>query len=377
MKEKHCWLALSTISGLGSVRLNKLIRHFSNATNIWNAKENELKKVNGIGSITKKIINQRENFNLDNLLNKLHKSNIKYITLVEDKYPENLKNIYDPPPVLFYKGELNFDFPAISIIGSRRCTTYGKKTAEKMAYRLAERGITVISGMARGIDTRGHIGALKARGRTIAVLGSGLDVIYPPENKDVFEQIQSNGMVISEYPPGVEPLPGNFPQRNRIISGLSRGVLVVEAAARSGSLITANLALEQGRDVFAIPGNIDRPQSKGTNDLIKKGAKIVTKVEDIIEELYLYKSLNEDIDDSKNKKKFKANYPQLNDDEREIMELFQKEINLSVEQLIRHTGKGAASINVILLKLELKGIISRDAGKKYSFLGLQSLLKPL
>lgn len=379
MKEKYCWLALSTISGLGSVRMNKLINYFSDAYSIWHASEAQLKKVNGIGSVAQKIAKQRGKFDIDRLLNSLNKNKIEYITLFDKKYPDYLKNIYDPPPVLFYKGVLNFDFPAISIIGSRRCTTYGRKIAEKMAYRLANRGITVISGMARGIDTCGHIGALKAKGRTIAVLGSGLDIVYPPENRDLFEQIQKNGVVMSEYPPGVKPLSGNFPQRNRIISGLSIGVLVVEAASRSGSLITANLALEQGREVFAIPGNIDRPQSKGTNNLILNGAKMVTKVEDIIEEIYLYKSSNENNnnDNKDGKKELKLHYPELNIEEKEVLKLFQKEIDLSIDQLIQLTDKSPASINTILLKLELKGIISRGAGKKYSFMGLQSLLKPI
>ncbi|MFP4660991.1 MAG: DNA-processing protein DprA [Halanaerobiales bacterium] len=391
LKEEYYWLGLSTISGLGSVRINKLLSHFSSVSRIWQANEGELKQVSGIGKLAKKIVEQREGFDIDKLLNQLSKDNINYITVLDEEYPEKLKNIYDPPPVLFYKGELNFAFPAVSIIGSRRCTTYGKKTAEKIAYQLANRGITVISGMARGIDTRGHIGALKAKGRTIAVLGSGLDIIYPPENKELFEQIQKNGTVLSEYPPGVEPLAGNFPQRNRIISGLSIGVLVIEAASRSGSLITANLALEQGRDVFAIPGNIDRPQSKGTNDLIKKGAKMVTGVEDIVEELYLYKNIGQleskadgnkkqGIDILVNKKennRIKSNYPELNDEEREVLEVFQKEVDLTLEQLIKLTDKSPARMNTILLKLELKGIISRSAGKKYSFMGLQSLLKPL
>ncbi len=379
MEENHCCLALSTISGLGPIRINKLLNYFTNASSIWSASESNLQKVSGIGSLAKKIVKQREKFDIDKLLNNLRMNKIEYITLFDKKYPDSLKNIYDPPPVLFYKGKLNFDYPAISIIGSRRCTTYGKKVAEKMAYRLANRGITVISGMARGIDTRGHIGALKAKGRTIAVLGSGLDIVYPSENKDLFEEIQKQGIVLSEYPPGVQPLSGNFPQRNRIISGLSIGVLVVEAANRSGSLITANMALEQGREVFAIPGNIDRPQSKGTNKLIINGAKMVTKVEDIIEEIYLYKSSNEKNRNNKkdSNKELKQCYPELNTEEKEVLNLFEKEVDLTIEQLIKLTDKSPASINTILLKLELKGIISRGAGKKYSFMGLQSLLKPI
>lgn len=372
-------LALSTISGLGSVRMNKLIRFFGDARSIWNADENDLRKVSGIGSLAKKIVKQRLNINIKKLVEVLKEKDINYITLNDEKYPENLKNIYDPPPVLFYKGVLNFDYPAVSIIGSRRSTTYGRKTAERLAYELSERGITIISGMARGIDTQAHLGALKAKGRTFAVLGSGLDVIYPPENKELFQEIQENGLVLSEYPPGVDPLPGNFPQRNRIISGLSRGILVIEAARRSGSLITANLALEQGRELFALPGNINRPQSQGTNKLIRDGAVMVTSVDDIVEELYLYKNseTNKTANKTGNDKKLKTHYPELSVKEQKIINLFQNETELTIEQIIDLSNEKAGKINTILLKLELKGIISRSAGKKYSFLGLQSLLKPL
>ncbi|MFW5971987.1 MAG: DNA-processing protein DprA [Bacillota bacterium] len=379
MKEKYFMLALSTISGLGSVRMNKLIRFFGDARSIWNADENDLRKVSGIGSLAKKIVKQRLNINIKKLVEVLKEKDINYITLNDEKYPENLKNIYDPPPVLFYKGVLNFDYPAVSIIGSRRSTTYGRKTAERLAYELSERGITIISGMARGIDTQAHLGALKAKGRTFAVLGSGLDVIYPPENKELFQEIQENGLVLSEYPPGVDPLPGNFPQRNRIISGLSRGILVIEAARRSGSLITANLALEQGRELFALPGNINRPQSQGTNKLIRDGAVMVTSVDDIVEELYLYKNseTNKTANKTGNDKKLKTHYPELSVKEQKIINLFQNETELTIEQIIDLSNEKAGKINTILLKLELKGIISRSAGKKYSFLGLQSLLKPL
>ncbi len=206
-------------------------------------------------------------------------------------YPTNLKYIYDPPPTLYVKGNiLPEDNIAIAIIGSRRATYYGLKNAENLSFELAAGGITIISGLARGVDSAAHRGALKAGGRTIAVLGSGLNIIYPPENEKLAREILQCGAVISEFPQGTAPLRQNFPRRNRIISGLSLGVVVVEAAKRSGALITANLALEQGREVFALPGKIDSFTSRGTHDLIKQGAKLVESAEDIIEELEPLKS---------------------------------------------------------------------------------------
>ncbi|MEJ6951502.1 DNA-processing protein DprA [Natronospora cellulosivora (SeqCode)] len=378
MSEKKYFLALTMIKGLGSTRISNLLKHFGDAYSIWQANERQLKAVNGIGKLAEKIIKQKESININKLLEEINRKKINYTTLVDDKYPKILKNIYDPPPVLFYKGKLNFEYPAISIIGSRRSTTYGRKYAEKLAYELAQRGVTVISGMARGIDTCAHVGTLKAKGRTIAVLGSGLDIIYPSENRDLAKEIQNEGAIISEYPPGVKPLSANFPQRNRIISGLSRGILVIEAADRSGSLITANLALEQGRELFAIPGNIDRPQSRGCNRLIQNGAKMVTNVDDILEELYLYKETNNNYRLNKdNKESYKANYPELSEKEKNLIKIFENEREMKIDKIISKSGKRASEVNALLLKLELKGVLKREAGKKYVFMGLQSLLKPI
>jgi len=372
MLERHYWLALSMIEGIGPVRLSKLIQHFGKPASIWEASERDLSRVNGIGILARNIVEQRRNIEINNVLDKLEKNRIQFVTQNEDNYPQILKNIYDPPPVLFYKGEYILDDNIIAIVGSRRSTTYGRQTAERLAYELAIRGITVISGMARGIDTHSHLGALKTGGKTIAVLGSGLDIIYPPENRDLFQQIQESGMVISEFPPGVMPLPGNFPQRNRIISGLSLGVVVIEASSRSGSLITAELALEQGKEIFAVPGNIDQPQSRGTNNLIKNGAKLVTNIDDILEELFIYNDV-----DSKQKKVNHFIYPELSSEEENIIKIFQEKRELHINSIIEHSRKSAAQINTILLKLELKGLVKREPGKKYSFLGLQNLLKPL
>ena len=370
MKNDKYWVGLSMINGLGPINIQNLFRFFKTPEKIWSATLNELKQVDNIGeNRAKKIIKKRNKLDLDKELEKLEEKNIKFILLKNREYPEILKNIYDPPPILYYKGKNIFQDTGLAVVGSRRSTSYGRRTARKIGYSLAQQGFTIISGMARGIDSHGHRGALDATGKTIAVLGSGLDYVYPPENKKLFEQIQENGAVISEFPPGTKPTSGNFPRRNRIISGLSRGVIVIEAAQRSGSLITASQALEQGREVFAVPGNIDRPQSKGTNNLIREGAKIVTKVEDVLEELFLYNDVENN--------KMKALYPELKQEEKEIIDLFTVNPELDLDQIVDNCNYDISKVNRLLLKLELKGILDKKPGKKYLFKGLQNLLKPI
>jgi len=211
---------------------------------------------------------------------------IKALHLEDEKYPEALKNIYSPPRELFYKGDLlKEDSNAVAIVGSRKCSLYGMQVAEKIAFELATRGITVVSGMAKGIDQAAHRGALKAKGRTIAVMGSGFNHIYPAGSEKLAQEIAESGAVITEYSANTKPLRMNFPKRNRIISGLSNGIVVVEAAEKSGSLITVDFALDQGKDVFAVPGRIDSAVSRGTNLLIQNGAKMVVNIDDILSEL--------------------------------------------------------------------------------------------
>lgn len=380
-KNKKYWLGLSMIRGLGSIRISKLLKVLGDAKTVWKAPAGKLKQVSGIGSLADDIVKQRKRIDLNRVVKKLKDKKIKFITLEAAEYPQLLKEIYDPPPTLYYRGILDFSQPAVAVVGSRRSTAYGRKTTGRIASKLAQRGITVISGMARGIDTCGHEGALRGQGKTTAVLGSGLGHIYPPENKDLFYKIQENGLILSEFPPEIKPLAENFPRRNRIISGLSLGVLVVEASTRSGSLITANLALEQGREIFAIPGNLTRPQSRGTNKLIQKGAKLVTGVDDILEELFLYDETEydetEEIASDKSERKQKFSYPQLSEEEENIIKILQKEEILHINEIINRTEYNAGKINTLLLKLELKGLVSKNAGKKYSFKGLQNLLKPI
>jgi DNA processing protein len=282
-------ILLNMVPGIGFIRLKLLLDEFNSPAGIFRASIGELKSVRGIGQHTARAIkNANSDYNIDKEIALMKNFGVGITTLFDDDYPLNLKNIYDPPILLYTKGVFKAnDESAIAIVGSRMCTYYGINTADKMASELACRGITVVSGLARGIDTAAHKGALKGNGRTIAVLGNGLSFVYPAENKVLAEQVICNGAVVSEFPMETPPYKQNFPRRNRIISGLSKAVLVVEAARKSGALITADFALEQGRDVFAVPGMADRLLSTGTNTLIKQGAKLIDNVNDILEELVM------------------------------------------------------------------------------------------
>ena len=296
---------------------------------------------------------------------------IKKLKKGDKKYPKALGEIYNPPTLLFVAGEiLESDANAVAIVGTRRATLYGLGQCERIAFDLALRGITVVSGMAKGIDTAAHRGALKAGGRTIAVLGSGHDNIYPTENKKLYTEIIKSGAVVSEFPPETLPFPTNFPRRNRIVSGMSKGVLVIEAPKRSGALITANFALEQGREVFAMPGNISSVKSFGTNALIKEGAKLVETVDDILEELKLVLDRNEP------KKPIQA--PHLNrwsdsgagpelrlsSDEKAVFGILGDEPR-QIDEISRISNISTNRISAILLGLELKRLIKTLPGENF------------
>jgi DNA processing protein len=280
-------ILLNMVQDIGYIRFKALLDVFKAPGKILGASFNELRAVKGIGStIARAVENAGRDYDINREINLIKKTGAKILTLFDRGYPDGLKNIYDPPVVLYVKGDIGKgDELSISIVGSRRCTYYGMNMADKIAQTLALNGITIVSGLARGIDTSAHKGALKAKGRTVAVLGSGFCDIYPAENRPLAEQIAENGALISEFPMQTPPKGNNFPRRNRLISGLSKAVLVVEAAHKSGALITADLALEQGRDVFAVPGMAERLPSMGTNALIKQGARLVDSADDILEEL--------------------------------------------------------------------------------------------
>ncbi len=288
MSNKY-WVWLSSIDNLSLDTIYKLLKIFKEPERIWYLDKKDLEKINLNKEDIDRILNIYYKQNLDNIMYYIKKNNIITVSINDENYPNSLKNIYDPPILLYLKGNIDLIYKkSISIIGCRLCSSYGKVVTKKFAYNLAKKNITIISGLARGIDTYAHIGALEANGNTIAVLGSGIDVIYPKENENLYNSIiKNNGLIISEYIIGTKPIPINFPKRNRIISALSSGVLVTEAKIRSGSFITVDFALEQGKEIFAVPGNINSVNSEGTNSLIKQGAKLVTSVDDILDELIL------------------------------------------------------------------------------------------
>ena len=275
---------MSTIQGLGSIKKQILLKRYKTPEKIYTLKKEEILRIKGFDeTIAENIICKENRENIESQIDFMQKENIKILTIEDKAYPKILKTIYDYPVSIYIKGnEKILNMPAIGIVGCRESTSYGKKVAQYFAYHLSKRNISIISGLAKGIDSQSHIGAIKAKGITIGVIGNGLDMVYPKENQYLYDKIiEENGAIISEYPIGTKPEKMNFPARNRIISGMSKGILVIEAKKKSGTLITVDFALEQGRNVYVVPGNIDEMNSVGTNDLIKQGAQIVTSYRDI------------------------------------------------------------------------------------------------
>jgi len=287
---------------------------------------------------------------------------------LDNNYPENLLAVDDRPAFLYARGKLDKDDINLAIVGSRIASAYGKYTTERVSRELAQKGITIVSGMARGVDSAAHRGALAAHGRTIAVLGSGLDIIYPPENKSLFTQIAENGAVVSEFPLGTPPLANNFPARNRIISGMSYGVLVVEAGEKSGSLITARLALEQGREVFAVPGSIDAATSRGANKLIKEGAKLIENVDDILEEIIPQLEKTKPAmaaTERRVKSETHRKEIDLTSLEKQIISFISNE-KIHADEIIAESKLPPADVLSALFSLELKGLVVQHPGKHFS-----------
>ncbi|MGI6308788.1 MAG: DNA-processing protein DprA [Dethiobacteria bacterium] len=350
--------ALNLLPSLGPVRIKKLIQHFGTPEQVWKATRQDLLEVKGFTlNLREKILQERQNIHPGKSWDKVLQRGYSFVTWEDSHYPPLLREIYDPPPLLYYCGNIDIvNGYCLAIVGSRRHTVYGREIAYKFASGLSSYGLTVVSGMARGIDTWAHKGTLDAGGKTAAVLGCGLDICYPPENKAVKKKIEDSGVLISEFPPGYRPLPPNFPRRNRIISGLSLGTLVIEAGEKSGALITADFALEQGREVFAIPGGIASPYSRGCHKLIKEGAKLVEKMEDILEELSITVPVK-DVSSPQQKQEF-------NPDERKLLEYIPFE-PLALEDLVALSKMPLSLLNALLLELELKGAIKQLPGKYF------------
>lgn len=362
MNNRDMLIWLTSIEGVSIKTIDILEKTFGQLSYLWNTDTKQILSIKEMNDkIKHEIIKNRNDLYYENLFKKISNSKTKVITYYDDDYPSILRYINDSPKVLYIKGQLlPEDKTSIAIVGARKSTAYGRWVAEKISSELAELGITLVSGMAKGIDAQVHISALNSKTRTIAVLGCGVDVIYPSSNRELYDRIQENGCIISEFPLGTRPLPYNFPQRNRIISGLSLGVVVVEATEKSGSLITAHHAMEQGKDVFSIPGNINSIFSKGTNLLIKDGAKLVMSVEDIIEEIpslvERYSRLN---------RKIELDYTQFSTDEVKIIKCI-SEKPIHCDLITHRTGIGIIELNSMLTILEMKGVIKQLPGRIYS-----------
>ncbi|MCK4857855.1 MAG: DNA-processing protein DprA [candidate division Zixibacteria bacterium] len=352
------WLALKTVPQIGTVRYNVLIKKFGSPKAALDALPSELKQLPDFGekviaSLKSEIDYQEASQQLDIL----KKSEARLVTILDEEYPAALKQIYDPPPYLLAKGELKAEnSQAVAIVGSRVCTVYGRQIAEKLAAGLAEVGLTIVSGLARGIDSIAHRAAIGAGGHTIAVLGCGLNVYYPPENKSLYQQIAESGAVITEFPFGTKPEKYNFPFRNRIISGLSQGVIVVEAGRASGALSTAHHALEQNREVFAVPGNISSPASHGANELLKQGAILTTSVADVLLALGL--------DPSQKRKKPAAAVDKLPEAERKVYNLLTDQ-PLQVDNISESLDQPVAEVLALLLSLEMADLVRQLPGKLF------------
>ncbi|MEW6173129.1 MAG: DNA-processing protein DprA [Bacillota bacterium] len=352
--ERGYYLAWQFLIPGQSRRFRDLLAFFGSAREAFNAGPAQLARIVGKAR-AEEIVKKRDTLDLDLELGRMKEMGIGFVTPVDDAYPALLREIFDPPAALFHRGDITMEEIAVAVVGTRRCSSYGRMVAEDLGKELAQAGVTVVSGLARGVDTAAHRGALAGGGRTVAVLGNGLDNCFPRENWRLMEEISTNGAVVSEFPCGMPCHAWHFPVRNRIIAGLSRAVVVVEAKERSGALITADLALEQGREVMAVPGNVTSPLSRGPNHLLKQGARPVTCAADILD------ALGEG-----------ALFPDggqgrqvLNQLESQILDLLNTE-PLSQEDVIQRTGEAASQVLAGLVYLEMKGLIRSLSGGVYA-----------
>ncbi len=354
------WLALKEVPGIGNLLYKKLIDHFGSPERIFDILEKDAAAVQKITVKPIDIKGKKKRYfeKAAKTLEEIKRHGFEILTLADTAYPSLLKEIPDPPPYFTYTGRMDNDAPCFSIVGSRNATGYGLAAGEKLAYDLAGKNFHIVSGMARGIDTSAHKGALKAGGRTYAVLGSGLNVIYPAENRSLFSRIKENGAVLSEFGINQKPEPGNFPVRNRVIAGMSAGTCVVEAAERSGSLITARLAGEFGREVFAVPGSINSAKSRGTHRLIRQGAKLVETDRDITEELAHF------VHEEKPAPRKKAVQKTADGNEKRILAILDA-YPVHLDTVAAKSGMDTGTLLSLLLTLEIKGLVKQAKGKYF------------
>lgn len=356
MTDKRYWIGFNLIKGIGAVRMQALIQHFGDLEIAWNAAPADLARA-GLGlKLIERVVQARGNVDLEKVWAKIEGQGIKVLTWEDEAYPQRLKEIDQPPPVLYIRGEyLPDDLFAVAIVGTRRVTAYGRQITEELASFLAANGMTVVSGLARGVDAIAHQTALQAGGRTIGVLGSGVDRIYPPEHRALADQMLERGAIVSDYAPGTPPDASNFPPRNRIISGLSLAVVVVEAGETSGALITAEFAAEQGREIFAVPGSILAPQSKGTNKLIQNGALPLLSVNDLMQAL--------DLTRVGERKAMRKMIP-TDETEARLLNVLGEE-PLHVDEIRNQAELPIEKVSAALALMELKGMVRQVGGMNY------------
>jgi DNA processing protein len=356
MDDRRYWVGFTLVKGIGAVRLQALLDYFGDAQSAWNASLFDLAGAGLSPKLAERVAQVRASVNLDEYLEKVTAAGVRILTWDDTEYPAHLKEVDQPPPVLYLRGEfIAEDSWAVGIVGTRAVTAYGRQVTEELATVLAHNGVTVVSGLARGVDAIAHSAALKAGGRTLAVLGSGVDKIYPPEHRQMAEKIISQGAVLSDYAPGTPPEAANFPPRNRIISGLSMAVVVVEAGDTSGALITAEFAVEQGRDVFAVPGGIYAPQSKGANRLLSNGAKVLLKPQDVLEALDLTRNVE--------RREIRKIIPADSTEAALLGTLGPEPVH--VDEIRSQTGLPIEKVSAALTMMELKGMVRQVGGMNY------------
>jgi DNA processing protein len=363
------WLALSLTPGLASRLSARLLRRFDSPDGVFRASLAELETCNLPASVAQAVVKKEAFKRAEKELAAVRRvAACRLLNWTEPEYPQTLLQIYDPPVMLYVRGDPQLlNLPSISIVGTRKPTLYGTQLAERLGRDLAARGLVVVSGMARGIDAVGHQGAMAAKGRAIGVLGTGIDVCYPKENKKLYEKVLERGAIISEFAIGTHPAPENFPVRNRIVAGMPLGVIVVEGAQYSGSLITARLAMEFGREVFGVPGNVTQPVSFAPNQLIKQGAKLVTGAEDVIEELPTpIRAMLVQAEQPEAEQRNLLLAASLSNSEKKLYELLSAEETRHIDDIVERSGLNSSEVLATLFDLEMKGIIRQLPGKQFS-----------
>ena len=354
--DKRYWVAFNLVKGVGAVRLQALRDHFGDLTLAWQAPLEALQAAGLSPKLAERVAQMRASVDLDKYMAKMAAQDIQIVTWEDEHYPERLKEIEQPPPVLYMRGTLTSeDAWAVAVVGTRRVSAYGRQVAEELAACLANNGVTVVSGLARGVDAIAHQSVLKAGGRTIAVMGCGVDRIYPPEHTRLAEKVMASGALLSDYAPGTPPDAANFPPRNRIISGLSMATVVVEAGETSGALITAQFAADQGREVFAVPGNILAAQSKGTNRLIAQGAHPMLSTNDLLDILNLRR-----VTEQREVRKILPG----NEIETKLLSVLTHE-PLHMDDIRNQTGLPIERVSATLVMMELKGVVRQVGGMNY------------